>query len=223
VRDGWGVVGISSPLIMGEPLWDRKFVLSAVLIGAGSAVIVTIVTSFAGKEVAGVTGVVLTALALGFLHKAETVELRRSQDGGGESAAGTDGGWWYLVLLACACPGLQIALMTITAPFVVAAFHGAPPGELIARIGTAWSLASITLGCFVLGFLYAKSTRTVRYFYAASAPPISTLVSVVLSVSLGGGAVLKSGVHLVAAFALLFGVAAVLGTWCGGRVRRRRN
>jgi hypothetical protein len=42
-------------------LFDRKFVLAAVLIGVAYAVIVVLVEMIVGKEAAGVVGVMLTA------------------------------------------------------------------------------------------------------------------------------------------------------------------
>jgi hypothetical protein len=218
------MVGIPPPLTMSEPRWDWRFVLLAVLVGAGYAVIVTIVTWLAGKEVAGVAGVVLTAVALAFLRQAEIVQLRQSQAVSVEGPAGRGDNGWYLALVTCACPGLQFGVMIITAPFVIAAVAGGPARELIGRVGTTWILASWTLGCFVLGFLYAKSTNAARYFYAASAPLISTMASIALSMLLGAGwAAFRAGAHQLAAVALLFSVAAVLGTWCGLRLRWRRR
>ena len=45
-----------------KKLFDRKFVLAAVLIGVAYAVIVVLVEKIVGKEAAGVAGVALTAL-----------------------------------------------------------------------------------------------------------------------------------------------------------------
>jgi hypothetical protein len=63
-----------------KELFDKKFVIAAIILGAIYALIVVLVGVAFGKEAAGVAGVALTALATAVFSKFETLQFRRISD-----------------------------------------------------------------------------------------------------------------------------------------------
>jgi hypothetical protein len=60
-----------------KELFDKKFVIAAILIAVAYVAIVVLIGALLGKDAAGVSGIALTALATGLFRKFETLRFRK--------------------------------------------------------------------------------------------------------------------------------------------------
>jgi hypothetical protein len=102
--------------------FDRRFVVGALLIGGGYAAIVSLIGWFLGKEVAGVAGVALTALATAIFKQYETLQFKAQAESASTVIQLPRLNTWFLATLVAAFLGVQVLLDFV--PGIVFAFLG---------------------------------------------------------------------------------------------------
>ncbi|MDB5970090.1 MAG: hypothetical protein JWQ90_2540 [Hydrocarboniphaga sp.] len=138
-------------------LFDRKFVVAASAIGLLYALIVAALGALVGKEVAGVAGVALTALATGIFRQFETLRFRRiAQENPGYAVSFPRFSFARMTLFIFTFLGAQllyafvlnavVQLLGITPPY-------RPDGMVL--VGIDWYTIAINLIPLVLGWITA--------------------------------------------------------------------
>jgi hypothetical protein len=154
-------------------LFDKKFVIAAIVLGGIYALIVVLIGIMIGKDAAGVAGVALTALATALFKKYETLQFRRMSDG--ESA-------WVDV------PPINIWRITT----IAFTFGGA---EYILGVATSllpetwisdWRIVFLNVGgtlfvYFILSFVVAKAFINLRYSTVAFAVFLTQILSILIA------------------------------------------
>lgn len=165
-----------------DVILDGKFVLAALIIGAAYSVIVVLLAYFAGKEMAGVAGVALTALATAIFKQFERLRF--------EAVAVTEGltlvaeNPYVLTMLTALIYGVNAIILSVSATLILLF---APLNEVILYIVkypeqsikafTTISTIYISISFFVSSHYSVRAMKVVRY----SSVIISTLIVLISS------------------------------------------
>ncbi len=198
-----------------KKLFDRKFVLAAVLIGVAYAVIVVLVEKIVGKEAAGVAGVALTALAVGILQRFETLRYRKISAKESTWADDPPADIWRIITIIFAFVGAEY-LFGFASGFLPERWFG-EVGTTIMFIGIAFFVY------FICSFLMAKAFVRLRYSTVAFAVLLTQLISLLMAVVQlrpETAYALQYGLRITiggaqGVFCLLFEVVALLGVRLG--------
>src|SRR5262245_42414516 len=102
-----------------ESLFDRKFVVTATIIGAAYVALVLIISKFS-REAANVASVALAALATGLFKKFESLRFQQLAESKYQTIALPHLHWWGFILATAWCLFLMAACsMIIILPFAM--------------------------------------------------------------------------------------------------------
>lgn len=142
---------------MAKQVFDKKFVIAASLIGFVYAAVIATLGSFVGKEVAGVAGVALTALATAIFKQFETLRFR--------SLAETDEtqtlvvpklSFARILLLCFSFSGAQIltGLVISTVLVMIDAVPDISRIDEISKLLSDWKIFSVVIGFKLVAFSF---------------------------------------------------------------------
>ena len=159
-----------------KELFDKKFVMAAVVLGAVYALVVVLIGKIIGMEAAGVAGIALSALFTGILKKFETLRFRRISDDKSTWVDVPPINIWRVIVLTFAFFGAQ---------YVLGFASGLIPEKWLGEDGFLLFLAGLTLFIyFFLPFLMAKSFTRLRYSTVAFAVLLNQILSILMSFAL---------------------------------------
>jgi hypothetical protein len=205
-----------------KELFDKKFVIAAIIVGAIYALIVVVVDTVIGKEAAGVAGVALTALATALFSKFETLQFRRISD--------EESNWVYVPPINIWRVAMFMFAFLGANHFLALAVAFLPETWLGDTQVILFALGITLFVYFILSFVGAKAIVRLRYSTVAVAVVLTQTTSILYAFLVLRSAVvevtkdgmgLALGAHGVAC--LVFVVVALLGVRFGLPSRRADN
>jgi hypothetical protein len=207
-------------------LFDRKFVIAAIILGIGYALTIVLIGKTFGKDSAGVAGVALTALATGLFSKFETLQFRKVSHDESIQISLPPFNAWRLITIILAFFGGDLWVGGFTA----VALHFAFPKRLIdpddGRI-VALMVALGIVGYFAVSFLVAKAFVRLRYstiLFAVLLAQILDTTAKVFFVVMTAPPPLPPVQEILPAFLegtgggwMIYEAAALLGAWLANR------
>jgi hypothetical protein len=199
----------------GKKLFDRKFVIAAVLVGVVYTLVVIVVEKIVGKEAAGVAGVALTAIAVAIFQKFETLRFRPISD---------DKSTWVDVPAINVSRVIVLTFAFLGAQYVFGFASGLLPEKWLDQDETMLMLAVLNIFVyFFASFLMAKAFIQLRYTTVAVAILLTLTISILMSAvqfRLEVGKVIQliglgAMVGAQGVFWLVFEVVALLGVRLG--------
>ena len=199
----------------GKKLFDRKFVIAAVLVGVVYTLVVILVEKIVGKEAAGVAGVALTAIAVAIFQKFETLRFRTISD---------DKSTWVDVPPINVSRVIVLTFAFLGAQYVFGFASGLLPEKWLDQDETMLMLAVLNIFVyFFASFLMAKAFIQLRYTTVAVAVLLTLTISILMSAvqfRLEVGKVIQliglgAMVGAQGVFWLVFEVVALLGVRLG--------
>jgi hypothetical protein len=175
--------------ITAKEMFDRKFVVAAIVIGVAYTTIVVVLGTLIGKDAAGIAGVALTALATGIFKQFETLRFRQQTDDSTKSIELPAFRIWYFLLILFAFIGVQVVLGAVLGS-IIGALGWMPdmtrPETLLNLLTDKriWiSIVGLTaIGYFIGGYLIGKTAPSVTYTYAIVATFLTNLLTLLLQV-----------------------------------------
>jgi hypothetical protein len=156
-----------------KELFDKKFVVAAIILGIVYALIVVLVGTIISKEAAGIAGVALTALATALFTKVENLQFRRMSDEESIWVEVPPISIWRVTVLTFAFVGAEYLLGVASA---------AIPETFLANWQfTLFAVGATPIVYFILSFVVAKAFVRLRYSTVAFAVLLTQITSVLVA------------------------------------------